>query len=149
MEWGEPPIFPSLLLPDAPVLPRPVLEVPRAQVPSYKPLVVPPNDLRPPPGVEGEAKDEPPKAKPQPIKPPDIRQVQIPFTEQQVPLPSNDILITAGTTATVSVAATLTATSVFKWTVNALKPIIKQLWIRITKKKGSSNLSSLSGPPDS
>ncbi len=149
MDLGEPPVLPSLLLPDAPVLPRPVLEVPRAQVPSYKPLVVPPSDLRPPPGVKGEAKDEPPKAKPQPIKLPDIRQVQIPFTEQQVPVPSNDILITAGTTATVSVAATLTATSVFKATVNALKPIIKQLWIRTTKKKGSSNLSSLSGPPDS
>ena len=149
MDLGEPPVLPSLLLPDAPVLPRPVLEVPRAQVPSYKPLVVPPSDLRPPPGVKGEAKDEPPKAKLQPIKPPDLRQVQIPFTEQQVPLPSNDILITAGTTATVSVAATLTATSVFKATVNALKPIIKQLWIRTTKKKGSSNLSSLSGPPDS
>ena len=149
MDLGEPPVLPSLLLPDAPVLPRPVLEVPRAQVPSYKPLVVPPSDLRPPPGVKGEAKDEPPKAKPQPIKPPDLRQIQIPFTEQQVPLPSNDILITAGTTATVSVAATLTATSVFKATVNALKPIIKQLWTRITKKKGSSNLSSLSGPPDS
>ena len=149
MDLGEPPVLPSLLLPDAPVLPRPVLEVPRAQVPSYKPLVVPPSDLRPPPGVKGEAKDEPPKAKPQPIKPPDIRQVQIPFTEQQVPLPSNDILITAGTTATVSVAATLTATSVFKATVNAFKPIIKQLWIRTTKKKASSSLSSLSGPPDS
>ena len=149
MDLGEPPVLPSLLLPDAPVLPRPVLEVPRAQVPSYKPLVVPPSDLRPPPGVEGEAKDEPPKAKPQPIKPPDLRQIQIPFTEQQMPLPSNDILITAGTTATVSVAATLTATSVFKWTVNAMKPILKQLWTRITKRKGSSNSLSSSGPPDS
>ena len=53
-----------------------------------------------------------------------------------MPLPSNDILTTAGTTATVSVAATLTATSVFKWTVNALKPIIKQLWTRTKKKEG-------------
>ena len=149
MDLGEPLVLPSLLLPDAPVLPRPVLEVPRAQVPSYKPLVVPPSDLRPPPGVKGEAKDEPPRPKPQLIKQPDLRQIQIPFTEQQVPLPSNDILITAGTTATVSVAATLTATSVFKWTVNAMKPILKQLWTRITKKKGSSNSLSSSGPPDS
>ena len=54
MEWGEPPIFPSLLLPEAPTMPAPVLEVPRAQIPSYKPLVVPPSDLRPPPGIKGD-----------------------------------------------------------------------------------------------
>ncbi len=34
-------------------MPEVVLEVPRAQLPSYKPLVVPPNTLRPPPGIEG------------------------------------------------------------------------------------------------
>ena len=151
MDLGEPPVLPSLLLPEAPPLPRPVLDIPRAHVPSYKPLVVPPSDLRPPPGVEAEAKDEPPKPKPQlpPITTPDIRQVQIPFTEIEAPLPSNEILVTAGTTATVSVAATLTATSVFKWTVNAMKPILKQLWTKITKKKGSSNSSSSAGQQDS
>jgi hypothetical protein len=138
MEWAEPPIFPSLLLPEAPAMPAPVLEVPRAQIPSYKPLVVPPSDLRPPPGVEGQAKDEAPKPKPKPppinIKPPDFRQITIPFVEKEVPLPSNEILITAGTTATVSVAATLTATSVFKWTVNAIKPILKTAWTKLSDK---------------
>jgi hypothetical protein len=34
-------------------MPPPVLEVPRAELPSYKPLVVPPNTLRPPPGIQG------------------------------------------------------------------------------------------------
>ena len=58
MEWGEPPIFPSLLLPEAPTMPAPVLEVPRAQIPSYKPLVVPPSNLRPPPGIKSEAQEE-------------------------------------------------------------------------------------------
>jgi hypothetical protein len=57
-------------------MPPPVLEVPRAELPSYKPLVVPPNTLRPPPGIEGvNTEDKPPeKEKPtapikQPIKP--------------------------------------------------------------------------------
>ena len=144
MDLGAPPVLPVLRLPEAPLLPRPVLEVPRATLPSYKPLVVPPNDLRPPPGVKGttpseEKKEEKPKPKPvtpPPPKPPPIpsqvRYVDIPGTDLTVPLPSNEILATATTTATVSVAATLTATAVFKRTVSVLKPIIKKL---LTKKK--------------
>jgi hypothetical protein len=141
MDLGAPPVLPVLTLPEAPQLPRPVLEVPRALLPSYKPLVVPPNDLRPPPGVKGTTPSETKKAKPKPPppKPPatppppsQIRYVDVPGTDYTVPLPSNEILVTAGTTATVSVAATLTATAIFKRTVSVLKPIIKKL---LTKKK--------------
>ena len=75
MEWANPPKLPSLLLPNAPNLPIPILEVPQADVPSYRPLVVPPNTLRPPPGIEGINTDPAPEAetktpttaKPQPI----------------------------------------------------------------------------------
>ena len=142
MDLGAPPVLPVLRLPEAPQLPRPVLEVPRALLPSYKPLVVPPNDLRPPPGVKGttpseQKKTEKPKPKPPPPpKPPQppsqVRYVDVPGTDFTVPLPSNEILATATTTATVSVAATLTATAVFQKTVSVLKPIIKKL---LTKKK--------------
>jgi len=136
MDFGEPPVLPSLTLPEPLVLPRPVLEVPRAVLPSYKPLVVPPADLRPPPGVKGTTPSETKKAKPPPPKPPatppQIRYIDVPGTDYEVPLPSNEILVTAGTTATVSVAATLTATAIFKRTVSVLKPIIKKL---LTKKK--------------
>jgi len=141
MDLGAPPVLPSLRLPEAPLLPRPVLEVPRATLPSYKPLVVPPNDLRPPPGVKGTTPSETKKAKPKPPppKPPapppppsQIRYLDVPGTDYTVPLPTNEILVTAGTTATVSVAATLTATAIFKRTVSVLKPIIKKL---LTKKK--------------
>ena len=141
MDLGAPPVLPVLQLPEAPLLPRPVLEVPRALLPSYKPLVVPPADLKPPPGVKGTTPSETKKAKPKPPppKPPatppppaQIRYVDVPGTDYTVPLPSNEILVTAGTTATVSVAATLTATAIFKRTVSVLKPIIKKL---LTKKK--------------
>ena len=141
MDLGSPPVLPVLSLPEPPVLPRPVLEVPRALLPSYKPLVVPPADLRPPPGVKGTTPSEKKKVKPKPPppKPPtppqppsQIRYVDVPGTDYTVPLPSNEILVTAGTTATVSVAATLTATAIFKRTVSVLKPIIKKL---LTKKK--------------
>jgi len=136
MPLGEPPVLPFIRLPEAPPLPRPVLEVPRATLPSYKPLVVPPQDLKPPPGIKGKEekeKKEEPKPAPPPIpKPPDqIRYIDIPGTDITVPIPTNEILATATTTATVSVAATLTATAVFKRTVSLIKPIIKKL---LTKK---------------
>ena len=141
MDLGAPPVLPVLRLPEPSVLPRPVLEVPRATLPTYKPLVVPPSDLRAPPGVKGttesdKKKEEKPKPKPpSPPKPPPIpsqvRYVDVPGTDFTVPIPSNEILATATTTATVSVAATLTATAVFKKTVSVLKPIIKKL---LTKK---------------
>jgi len=146
MDLGEPPVFPSLRLPEPVVLPRPVLEVPRADLPSYKPLVVPPSDLRAPPGVKGTTESDKPKPKP-PVPP--VPTVRVPYTEMDVPVPDGIVLTTAATTAVVSVAATLTATSLFKWLVTVMKPVFKQAWTKITKKKESSNFSSSSGPPDS
>ena len=154
MDLGAPPVLPVLRLPEAPLLPRPVLEVPRATLPTYKPLVVPPNDLRPPPGIKGTTQSDKEKEKeekpaPKPVTPPipkvpevpQVRYVDIPGTDLTVPLPSNEILATATTTATVSVAATLTATAVFKKTVRVLKPIIKKL---LTKKKKNAQNQELS-----
>lgn len=142
--WSEPPLLPSLTLPEAPILPDAVLEVPRAQLPSYKPIVVPPNTLRPPPGIEGiNTEDEPPKeevkpviTKPtQPPVPEEAQIVEIPFTDIEVPMPTTTIMTTAATTAFISVAATLTATSLFKYIVMVLKPVFKQTWSKLTKKK--------------
>ena len=139
MEWAEPPTFPSLALPDAPVMPPTVFEVPRGSLPNYKPLVAPPNTLRPPPGVKPiEPKDEPPSSKPKPTKPPippEAQIVEIPFTDIEIPMPTTTIMTTAATTAFISVAATLTATSLFKYIVMVLKPVFKQAWNKITKKK--------------
>ena len=147
MEWEEPPIFPSLLLPDPPTMPAPVLEVPRAQLPNYKPLVVPPSDLRPPPMVKGEGKEKE-EVTPKPKKglppttqinlPPEAQIVEIPFTDIEVPMPTTTIMTTAATTATISVAATLTATSLFKYIVMILKPVFKQTWLKLTQKKSPS-----------
>ena len=155
MNLGEPPLFPSITLPEPLQLPPPILDIPRADIPSYKPLVVPPSDLRPPPGIKPDAKDEPPKAKPKPvintppIKPPEVQKFSVPGTDIEVPVPSTEIVVTAASTAVVSVAATLIATSLFKHLVSLFKPILKQAWNKMTKKGGSSSSSSLSGPPDS
>ena len=138
MDLGAPPVLPVLRLPEPPLLPRPVLEVPRADLPSYKPIVVPPSDLRPPPGVAGttpseqEPKKAAPKPKPKPPTPPEIRYWEVPVLDKEIPVPSAEILSTAATTATVSVAATLTATAIFKQLVSVMKPVIKKI---LTKKK--------------
>ena len=85
-------------------------------MPSYTPLVVPPSDLQAPEGVESETEEEKPEAT-------GIRQIDIPMFDVKMPVPENEILVTAGTTAVVSVAATLTATAAFKWAVTALSLI--------------------------
>ena len=124
-------VLPDPKLPIAPVIPRVNLDIPTAEIPTYKPMVVPPSDLQPPNGVKSESEDEQPAG---------IRQIELPILDFKVPVPENEILITAGTTAVVSVAATLTATAAFKWAVTALKPILKTSWKKISqsKKKGSS-----------
>ena len=136
---GEPPKLPFYVLPDAPVLPRPTLEVPRADLPYYKPLVVPPSQLKPPPGIEGDASESQPEESkpyvPPPPVPSEVRYIDVPGTEHSIPLPTNEILVTSATTAVVSVAVTLTATSVFKRCVSLFKPIVKQVWTRLTKKQ--------------
>jgi len=161
MEWANPPLLPSLMLPSAPEMPGAVLEVPRASLPYYKPMVVPPNTLRAPPGIEGINSDDSPEkeaAKPAPPTtppitpplPPEAQILEIPFTEVEVPMPSTIIMTTAVTTAFISVGATLIATSLFKYIVMISKPIIKQAWNKITKKKQDSlNSSSSSGQPAS
>ncbi len=136
--WSDPPSFPALTLPEAPVMPAPVLEVPRAQLPSYKPLVVPPSDLRPPPGIKGENEDKSPDKAPQAKE---VQMIDVPFMDVEVPMPSTEIMTAAATTAVISVAATLTATSVFKWLVTLMKPVFKQAWSKLTKKKNNANPS--------
>ena len=156
MDLGEPPKLPYMAMPEPLALPVPILEVPDAHVPSYKPIVVPPSSLRAPPGVKGKPLEgqQPNTPKPNtpttPPKAPEVDYVTVPILDKEVPIPSQEILVTAVSTATVSVAATLTATAVFKHIVSIAKPIIKTAWTKITKKKkDSSSSSSSSGPQDS
>ena len=129
-------------------MPSAVLEVPRGLLPSYKPLVVPPSTLRPPPGIQGpgaseeeetESKKELTKPKPKVDKnlpkQKEVQMVDVPFTDLEVPMPSTEIMTAAATTAVISVVATLTATSIFKYLVMVMKPVVKQTWNKITKKK--------------
>jgi len=118
--------IPSILIPSIRKIETISIPLPTADVPSYIPMVVPPSDLEAPEGVQAEASDEPEAT--------GIRKVDIPFTDFKMPVPENEILVTAGTTAVVSVAATLTATAAFKWAVTALKPILKTAWKKLSQR---------------
>ena len=118
-------LFPTIVIPPVKTYETISIPLPTADVPSYIPLVVPPSDLEAPEGVQAEAKDEPEAG---------LRKVDIPFTDFKMPVPENEILVTAGTTAVVSVAATLTATAAFKWAVTAMKPILKTTWKKLSQK---------------
>ena len=124
--------IPTLKLPPLKQIDTISIPLPTADVPSYVPLVVPPSDLKEPEGTEPEATEEAPTG---------IRQVDIPFTDFKMPLPENEILITASTTAVVSVAATLTATAAFKWVVTAMKPILKTAWKKIKLLRDNPKVS--------
>ena len=127
----DPPSLPSLnlppqVLPSVPDLPRPNLDLPRATLPTFKPMLVPSGALRGPAGTEEDEEDNEPAA--------EVQRVNVPFTDITIPIPQEEIMVTAATTAFISVAATLTATSLFKHCVKVFKPIIMQLAKRIQKK---------------
>tara|TARA_Y100001963_G_scaffold12220_1_gene15419 strand:- start:366 stop:851 length:486 start_codon:yes stop_codon:yes gene_type:complete len=143
-------ILPSITLPDALSIPgaldipTPTLEQPTAEIPTFPTIVIAPTVLAPPVGViteeleqlleeELQRKQEgkPPKPKQEAAE---VKRIDIPFTDLTFPVPKEEILVTAGTTASVSVIATLTVTSLFKQTVKIMKPIIMQIAKRIQKK---------------
>ena len=119
--------LPPQILPNVPPLPRPNLDAPKAVLPSYKPMLVPSGALRGPTGTEEDEEDTEPT-------PAEVQRVNVPFTDITIPIPQEEIMVTAATTAFISVAATLTATSLFKQCVKVFKPIIMQLAKQIQKK---------------
>lgn len=66
----------------------------------------------------------------------EITEVTVPIAGWVIPLPKPAILVTAGTTAGVSVGATLTATWAFKRSVQVFKPAINALVKKIKARLG-------------
>ena len=115
------------------------IPLPTADVPFYTPMVVPPSDLQAEEEITAEESGEKKETK-KPEQPGMIK-IDIPFTDKQMPVPETEILVTATTTAVVSVAATLTATAAFKYTVTAMKPILKTAWKKIRLSKDNQEVS--------
>ena len=129
--------IPTIVLPEVDKIETISIPLPEAYVPHYIPMVVPPTDLQAEEEIKGEASEETDK----PAVQPGIRNIDIPFTDIQMPVPEAEILVTATTTAVVSVAATLTATAAFKWVVTAMKPILKTTWKKIRSSKDNQKVS--------
>ena len=104
--------LPTIVLPDAVQIKTPSLPLPTADVPSYQPLVVPPQDLRRPEGTEEVRTEENP--------PPKIHFPPLP----SITLPSQEVLVAASVTAVTAVAAATVTQPV----INALKDKYKSFY---------------------
>ena len=128
------PVFeiPVLVLPKLKEIETISIPLPTADVPFYTPMIVPPSDLQAEEEITAEESGEEKETKPEQ---PGMKKIDIPFINKEMPVPETEILVTATTTAVVSVAATLTATAAFKYTVTAMKPILKTAWKKLSQKK--------------
>ena len=112
--------LPRATLPKALDVPYIEFKPPSAQVPSYKPIVVPPSDQEAPEGVKAQEKTE---------EPPSLK---VPVIDIQVPIPEPAVVITAVTTAVVAVATTTVTQSLFE---PIKKKVQKQLQAKVNKWK--------------
>ena len=86
----------TLVLPNIVNIETISIPLPTADVPYYKPMIVPPSALR-------DQEDEPVKTVEETPEPPTLK---IPFIKQPVPQPSPEVVVAAVTTAVTAVAAT-------------------------------------------
>ena len=112
--------IPTIFLPTIQKIKTVEIPLPTADVPYYKPLVVPPSDLR-------DQKDEPVKTVEETPEPPTLK---IPFIKQPVPAPSTEVVVTAVTTAVTAVAATTLTQPIIE---SIRKKVQKFLQDKITK----------------
>ena len=123
---------PSLRLPTPPNTPRMTLKLPNARVPSYKPMYIPPSDLRPPAGVKGkeERTEQPPPPK-----------LTIPRINIELPLPTTEVVMTATYAAVAAVATTTLATPFFNQIKKKVQTFLQKKidkWKENRKKKKDS-----------
>ena len=109
-------------LPKALDIPQIYFRPPTAEVPSYKPMIVPPADLEPPEEVEAEETTE------EPVQP----TLKIPVIDIKMPIPETAVVVTAVTTAVIAVTTTTVTQSLFE---PIKKKVQKQLQAKVNKWK--------------
>mgnify|MGYP003109289733 FL=1 len=115
--------LPRATIPKALDVPKMHLRQPTADVPAYKPMVIPPADLERPEGVEKE------ETKEEQTEPPSLK---IPVIDIQMPIPETAVVVTAVTTAVVAVATTSVTQTLFE---PIKKKVQKQLQAKVNKWK--------------
>ena len=128
--------IPTIVLPDAVQIETVEIPIPTADVPYYKPMVVPPSDLR-------DQEEEPVKTVEE--KPPEPPTLKIPFIKQPLPRPSTEVVVVAATTAVTAVAATTLTQPIIEWIRKKVQKFLQDKitkWRKnLTNKKDSSNES--------
>ena len=115
--------LPTPNLPKGLYIPQMYLRQPTADVPAYKPMIVPPADLERPEETQAE------ETKEEQVEAPTLK---IPVIDIQMPLPEPAVVITAVTTAVVAVATTSVTSSLFE---PIKKKVQKQLQAKVNKWK--------------
>ena len=114
--------LPEPNLPKALDIPQLYFRPPTADVPAYKPMIIPPADLERPEDTEAEETTE------EPVAP----TLKIPVLDIQMPIPETAVVITAVTTAVVAVATTSVTQTLFE---PIKKKVQKQLQAKVNKWK--------------
>ena len=109
-------------LPKSLYIPQMYLRQPTADVPAFRPIVVPPADLERPEETKAEETSEQ-------QEPPSLK---IPVLDIKMPIPETAVVVTAVTTAVVAVATTSITQSLFEPIKNKVQ---KQLQAKVNKWK--------------
>ena len=127
--------IPTPDLPKPLYIPQMYLKQPVADVPAFRPIVIPPSDLERPAGTQ--------KAEEETTEQPASPKLEIPIIDIQMPLPTAEVMVTAVTAALGAVATTTLAQPLFE---QIKKFVTKQLNKRIEawKKKRKEKVSSVS-----
>ena len=118
----------NLPKPDTPEpldIPQMYLRQPTADVPAFRPIVIPPADLERPEETQAEEKEET-------TEPPEPPKLKIPVIDIQMPLPETAVVVTAVTTAVIAVTTTTVTQSLFE---PIKKKVQKQLQAKVNKWK--------------
>ena len=125
--------LPKANLPKALDIPQLYLRQPTADVPAYKPMIIPPADLERPEETEAEETTEQPE-------PPSLK---IPVLDIKMPIPETAVVVTAVTTAVIAVTTTTITQSLFE---PIKKKVQKQLQTKVNKWKENQKKKKDSSP---
>ena len=111
-------------LPKSLYIPQMYLRQPTADVPAFKPIVIPPADLERPEETQAEESEK--------TEQPEQPTLKIPVIDIQMPVPETAVVVTAVTTAVIAVTTTTVTQSLFE---PIKKKVQKQLQAKVNKWK--------------
>ena len=116
--------LPTPNLPKALDIPQMYLRQPAADVPVFRPIVIPPADLERPKETQAEESEK--------TETPEPPSLKIPVIDIQMPIPETAVVVTAVTTAVIAVTTTTVTQSLFE---PIKKKVQKQLQAKVNKWK--------------